>query len=185
MSSRAKAAMTIVGRFCDTSSIDGTCGSGRPRGTGPTNATPCAPRSNTTEAIRPPTTRTSAPGIFGNVKRSPRMTASATSADQQRRRAELAQAADPRRELLPRVHAVSRGSRELGQLADDDVDRGAGKEAGHDRPRKEAGEPAELEEGDQQEEGAGRERDRRHELRRLGAAQAGHQDGAAGDSRKR
>ena len=79
MSSSAKAAMTMAGRFCDTSSSDGTCGSGRPRGTGPTSATPCAPRSNRTEPTRPPTTRTSAPGILGSANRSPRMTARATS----------------------------------------------------------------------------------------------------------
>ena len=71
--------MTTVGKFCDTSSSDGTCGRGRPRGTGPTSATPRAPRSKMTEPTRPPTTSTRAPGTFGSAKRSPRMTASATS----------------------------------------------------------------------------------------------------------
>ncbi len=50
MSRSAKAAMTIAGRFCDTTSSDGTCGSGRPRGTGPTSATPRAPRSKSDRA---------------------------------------------------------------------------------------------------------------------------------------
>ena len=104
--------------------------------------------------------------------------------DQQRRRAETAQAADPRCELLPGVHAVGGGPRELGQLPDDDVDGGAGEEAGHDRPGQEAGEPAELEDGDQQEQRAGDDRDRGHQLRGLVARQAGHQDRAAGDRRE-
>ncbi len=75
--------------------------------------------------------------------------------------------ADPRSELLPRVHAVGGGSGELGQFADDDVDGGAGKEAGHDRPGEEARKPSELQDRHQQEQGTGRDRDRRDELRRV------------------
>ena len=56
-------------------------------------------------------------------------------ADEQGRRAEIAQAPDPRRELLPGIHAVGGGPSQLGQLADDDVDRGAREEAGHHRER--------------------------------------------------
>ena len=170
MSSSAKAAMTIVGRFCDTSSIDGTCGSGRPRGTGPTSATPCAPRSSRTEADQAADDEHERARDLRKRETEPEDDGKGDEPDQQRRRAEIAQAADPRRELLPGVHAVGGGPGELGQLADDDVDRGAGEEPGHDRPRQEAGEPAELEDGDQQEQGAGHDRDRRHQLRRLVAA---------------
>ena len=89
-------------------------------------------------------------------------------ADEQRRQAEVAEAPNPRRELLPGIHTVGGGSGELGQLADDDVDRGAGKEPGHDREREEAREPAELEDGDEQEQHPGEDRDRRDQLRRIG-----------------
>ncbi len=168
ISRSAKAEIAIVGRFCDTTSIDGTCGSGRPRGTGPTSATPCAPRSRRTDPISPPTTRTSAPGILGIANRSPRMTARATTPTSNVAQAEVAEAPNPRRELLPGIHTVGGGSCELGQLADDDVDRGAGKEPGHDREREEAREPAELEDGDEQEQHPGQDRDRRDQLRRIG-----------------
>ena len=113
------------------------------------------------------------------------MTARATHADDQRRQAEVAQAPNPRRELLPGVHTVGGRSRELGQLADDHVDRGTGKEPGHDGQREEARKPAELEGGDQQEQGTGQDRDRRHQLRRVGAAEAGQEDRAAGNGRQR
>ena len=52
------------------------------------------------------------------------------------------------------------GPGELRQLADDDVDRGAGQEPGHDRAREEPREPAQSEDGDQQEQRPGHERDR-------------------------
>ena len=70
--------MPIVEKFDRTTSQPGSAGAGKPRGTSPTSATPCAPRSNTTDARSPPTTRTSAPGTTGAVKRSARITPSAT-----------------------------------------------------------------------------------------------------------
>ena len=73
----------------------------------------------------------------------------------------------------------------FGQLADDDVDGGTGQEARHHRPRQEAGEPAELEDGDQEEQGSGRDRDRGHQLRRVVAAEPGEQDRTAGHGRER
>ena len=54
--------MPIVDRLSLTMSQSGSAGQGGPRGTWPTSATPCAPRSKSPDAIRPPTTSTSAPG---------------------------------------------------------------------------------------------------------------------------
>ena len=59
------AAIPIVDEWSVNRSKLGSSGAGRPRGTSPTSATPCAPRSNTADASRPPTTSTSAPGTAG------------------------------------------------------------------------------------------------------------------------
>ena len=92
----------------------------------------------------------------------------------------LAQRADPRRELPPRVRAVGRGPGQLGQLTDHDVDRRARQEAGDHRLGQEPRDPAHPEDGEQQEQHPGNERDRRHQLRGLVAADAGQKHRATG-----
>src|SRR3954469_16599703 len=76
INSSAPAAVRIVAAWSATRSEPGSAGSGRPRGTSPTSATPWASRSKTTDASSPPTTSTSAPGTFGATTRSPKITAS-------------------------------------------------------------------------------------------------------------
>ena len=79
ISSSATAAMAMVAKWSRTSARSGTSGTGSPLGTSPTNATPCAPRSNIAEASSPPATSTSAPGTAGARRRSPRITTSAVT----------------------------------------------------------------------------------------------------------
>ena len=119
---------------------DGTCGSGQAARHRSHQRHPVTrPGRVRTEATRPPTTSTSAPGIRGQREPEPEDDGQRDPPDHQRRPAEVAEATDPRRELLPRVHAIGGRPGELGQLADHDVDRGAGQEPGHDRPRQESG----------------------------------------------
>src|SRR5436853_1267736 len=84
--------------------------------------------------------------------------------DEQRRPVDAAEPADPRTELAPRVLAGRLRPRQLRQLADHDIDRGAGEEPGHDRARQESRDPAEPQDREQQEESAGDERDRSDQL---------------------
>jgi hypothetical protein len=92
------------------------------------------------------------------------MTASAATPDQQRRRAHVAQRPHPRRQLGPRRLAGGLRPGQLRKLADDDVDRGARQEASDDRTGQEPGDPAEPQRRQQEEQGAGDQRDRRHQL---------------------
>ena len=100
--------MPITERLCWIRSRLGSSGVGSPRGTSPTRATPCEPRSNTAEASRPPTTSTSAPGIAGARNRNARMTASATPPTRSVVQWMSSSVRDPGPELLPCVVAVGR-----------------------------------------------------------------------------
>ena len=98
---------------------------------------------------------------------------------------DVAERAHPRPELPPGAVALGRGAGQLRQLADDDVDRRPGEEAGDDRLREELGDPAQLQSREQQEQHARQQRDRGHELRRLIASEPGHEHRAPGDRRER
>ena len=171
INSSAKAAMTMTGKFCDTSSSDGNCGKRQAAWHGADQRDAVRAEVEQDRADQAADYEHERAGHLRKPETEPEDDGKRNEPDQERRRAETAEAARPRCELLPGVHAVGGGARELGQLADDDVDRGTGEEAGHDRSRQEAGEPAEFEDGDQQEEDAGRDRDRRHQLGRIDAAQ--------------
>ena len=95
MSRSANAAMAIAGKFGDTTSSDGTCGSGRPRGTGPTSATPCAPRSKQHRADQAADHEDERTRDLRERETKPEDDGERDQADQQRRRAEFAQAPDP------------------------------------------------------------------------------------------
>ena len=85
-------------------------------------------------------------------------------------------------------HAVSPDAvrpGQLRQLADDDVDRGARQEAGDDRAGEEPRDPAEAQHRQQEEQRAGHQRDRRHELGGLRALDPRDEHGAAGDGGQR
>ena len=107
----------------------GSSGAGSPRGTSPTSATPCAPRSNSHDASRPADDEHERAGNRGAANRSPRITASATTADEQRRPVDVAERPEPCPELAPRVVALRRRPGQLRQLADHHVDGGTGEEA--------------------------------------------------------
>ena len=123
----------------------GSIGAGRPRGTSPTSATPCAPRSKSADASSPPTTSTSAPGIGGAMNRSARITASATTPTSSVVQWMSPSACSPRPSSRQALSPSDGGAGQLRQLADDDVDRCAGEEPGHDRLGEELRDPAELE----------------------------------------
>ena len=137
------------------------------------------------DASSPPTTSTSAPGIAGAAKRSPRITASATTPTSSVAQwmSPSVRSHDP--ELPPGAVAVGGRSGQLRQLADDDVDRGAGEEAGHDRLREELGDPAQLETASSRNSTPVSERDRRHELRRLSPPRPVDEHRTPGDRGKR
>ena len=106
-------------------------------------------------------------------------------ADEQRRRLHVTERAQPRRELAPRVVTLGGRAGELRQLPDDHVDGGSRQEARDHRLRQEAGDPSHPQEREQQEQQPGRERDRRDQLRRLLAGQAGHDHRASRHGRER
>ena len=106
-------------------------------------------------------------------------------ADDERRPMDVAQAADPRRQLPPRRVALGGRSRQLRELTDDDLNRSTRQEAGHDRLREKLRNPTHPEHAEQQEQHAGDQRDRRHQLRRLLAAETGRENRAPGDGRER
>ena len=103
----------------------GSVGAGRPRGTWPTSATPCAPRSKSARREQ------AADDEHERARHARREEAQAEDhrerdqPDEQRRPADVAERPDPRGELPPGVVAVGRRAGQLRQLADDDVDRGS------------------------------------------------------------
>ena len=185
MSSSATAAAAIVTAWSVKTWPSGSCGVGSPRGTSPTSATPCAPRSKTPEASRPPTTSTSAPGTAGADPAQPEDHGQRHEPDEQRRAVSVVQRPDPGPEFAPRVLALRVGARQLRQLADHHVDRRTRQEPGHHRLGQELRDAPELEDGHQQEQSAGGQRDRRDELRGLIALQPGRDHRAARDRRQR
>ena len=167
ISSRAPAATPMVGVLRRKVSALGSCGEGRPRGTCPTSATPCAPRSKPREARIPPATSTSAPGIGRRAEPQGQDHGQRDGGDQDGRPVDIAQRSHPRAELAPGVQAVRVGPRQLGQLADHHVHRRPRQEARDHRLGQEPRDPSQPEHGEQQEEGSRDERDRRHQLRRV------------------
>ena len=133
-----------------TMSRSGSSGVGRPRGTSPTSATPWSPRSRS-EPTRAARRR---PGRAHPGPTARRTAARGSRPARRRRRATVAQWMSPSElsqdaELPPRVVPLGRRAGQLGQLADDDVDGGAGEEPGDDRLREEPGDPAQPQRGEQ------------------------------------
>ena len=136
-----------------------------------------AGRRRRARALRGPRARRSA---------APRITASATTPTSSVVQWMSPSVRDPRPELPPRAVAVGGGAGQLRQLADHDVDRGAGQEPGDDGLREELGDPPHLATAASSRNSTPvSERDRRHELRRLLAAETGHEHRAAGDRGQR
>ena len=161
--------MTITGRFCDTSSSRWKLRKRQAAWHGPNQRHAARAEVEQDRARETADHEHEGAGDLRQREPEPQDDRECDEPDQQGRGTEIAETAGPRCQLLPGVHAVGGGPRELWQLADHDVDGGAGEEAGHHRPRQEAREPAELEDGDQQEQGPGRDRDRRHQLGRIEA----------------
>lgn len=100
--------------------------------------------------------------------------------DQERGRVDIAETADPRSQLPPRGVAVGRGPGQLRQLADRHAEGGAREEAGHHRLGEELGDPAHPQQGEQEEQDPGDDRDPGDQLRSSLAAEAGDQHRPAG-----
>ena len=179
MSSSAIAATPIVAMCSWTRSKLGSSGAGSPLGTSPTSATPCASRSNTRDARIPAATRTSAPGMAGLRKRRPRISPRASTPDEHRRAVHVAERADPRAELAPRVVPVRVGSGDLGQLADHHVDGGARQEPRDHGLREEPRDPSQPQHREREVQQAGDQRDRRDELRGFVVRETRDQDRAS------
>ena len=113
------------------------------------------------------------------------MSAERQQPDEERRPADVAEPAEPRGELLPDVVAGVRRAGQLRQLADDDVDRGSGEEAGHDGAGEEPRDPPQPQDREQEEQPAGDERDRRHQLGGLRASHPREEHGSTRDRRQR
>ena len=109
------------------------------------------------------------------------MTSERADGDQRRRQVDFAKAADPGPELVPGVVAFGLRPRELWQFADDDVDCSPCEESRDHRFRQELSDPSEPKGREQDEQQAGREGDRRDELRGLGAAELGGEHRGSGD----
>ena len=161
----ATAAIAIVPAWAQSKCASGISNDGSPLGTVPTSATPCAPRSNSREATSPPTTRTSAPGMRGAIDLSPKTTTSETPPT-----STVSRCASPT--VLTHDHSSWNefdpdgiGSRQFGELADHDIDRGTEEEARDDGSREELRDPSHLEHGEEDEQDTRGERDPGNERR--------------------
>ena len=153
MSSRASAAAKIVAQF---SMMYEQGRGGRPSrqacGHLADHGHTAPGRSNSADAASPPTTRTSAPGTFGAVKRRPKITARATMPDDQGDGVAIAHTADPRPHGLPAVRALGLGSREPVEFADGDLDPRTEEESRDHGLEQELGDPTQLEQGKDEEQ---------------------------------
>ena len=116
-------------------------------------------------ASRPPTTSTRAPGTAARRSAAPRITRERQQPDDQRRPAEVAERA--RTHDASSRHAVSPSDDvpvSFGSSPIDDVDRGPREEARHDRLERNCAIQPIRSSGEQQEQDAGDQRDRRHQL---------------------
>ena len=92
----------------------GSSGAGNPLGTSPTSATPWAPRSNTREAEDPRGDEHQRAGDGGGQEAQAEDQPQRDHPDDHRRPVHVAERADPRPELAPRVVALRVGAGELG-----------------------------------------------------------------------
>ena len=134
-------------------------------GTWPTRATPCAPRSKRVRDDQPRRRRARARRVPRGEEPHARISASDPAPT-----ATVAQCTSPSdcSHVASSRHAfvaLRRGAGQLRQLADDDVDRGAGEEPRDHGLGEELRDPAHPERGEQQEQHSGHERDRGDELR--------------------
>ena len=132
ISTSANAAITIVAAWSPISESAGISGAGSPLGTSPTSATPCAPRSNSRAPRMPADHEHERARHRGREEAQAEDHRQRQHADEQRRPVHVAERADPGPELPPRVVPLGVGPGQLRQLADHDVDGGAGEEAGDD-----------------------------------------------------
>ena len=148
-----------------------------PRGTWPTSATPCAPRSKSPDATSPPTTSTSAPRTAGAPLSQSENHAKRHKSHDEGRPVDVAETLDPGRQLSPRT-CRSTTSPSASDSSPSYVDRCAG-----EKPvitafeRKRAIHP--IRTLHQHGQDARDEGDRRDELRRVLTTEVRRQDGAA------
>ena len=142
----------------------GSSGAGSPLGTSPTSATPCAPRSNSARGQQPACHEHQRTGNRGRQATQSEDHRERRDAHEQGRPVRVAKRSQPRPELAPRVVTLGRRPGQLGQLADDDVDRRPREEPGDHRLRQEARDPPHPQEREQQEQQSRGQRDRRDEL---------------------
>ena len=139
---------------------------GRPLGSGPTVATPCAARSQIQLAVIAPITAMSAPGTCGAMRFVTRIVSSTPTVTREGGPADVADVAQRRRELAEGSGEIVPGDRVAGRGVDAEhpadltarhLDADTGQEADEDRARQEVGEESEPDDACQQQHGGGDE----------------------------